>query len=942
MRRWQLGTVGIVAGLVAALPTARAQGEGSSPASPTPAVTADGVRLAPSSDGRLGAVLVTAATEHVRAPDEEHLLPRLGTGTWRVASGSGPIDIAAAVGAHSNDLFADAGGVLHVEQAGRYTLMVGADDGLSVFVDGRRVLGRDEGRPQRQDDDLIPLDLTAGDHVVVMGLHQHAGDWTLGVRVLDDQLQPPRGASWVLPGAGPDVATTLAARMSSVHLDREVGDDGYHLRLSAKFPQGAPRDVPLAVHARLTSTAGASGATRTLFDVNAGDLAPGERGIGEESIALPHVAGSEVEDDDWTLHVDVAGRGVDLAFHPRHVVREAIAHADRALATRGDDSVQYLRDRLAGQVSKGDGDVDAQLDDARELDALASPLDDRKDPWAGRTGPMRRAYRSPLDGKLTEFALYVPADFDPDKRYPLIVALHGLNSHPMQMLMWLFGHDDPMHDGNWEDRHPRRELENLQAIVVAPGGHFNTMYRDLGEEDVMSVTAWAQEHYPVDEARVTITGPSMGGIGTAACALHHPDRFAAAEPLCGYHSYFVRGDIGNRALRPWEHFIAEERSNALWAENGVYIPMFIVHGTQDKPEENSGVLIDRYEELHYAMKHEHPDLGHNVWQPTYEGLKGARWLLWHQRPLHPRVLRFKTPSTRWADDAWLHVREMASSDAWGEVFARIDKQNGIHVSARGVRALGFDRDAEKIDDTMPVDVIADGSKMTFQAGEAIEIHREGDAWKPGPAVHAGLFKHGTMTGPLRDVLHEPILFVYGASDPAQTRANEEAAQAWARVRWGIHVDYPVMSDVEFAAKGEALANDKALLLVGNARSNALVRELEPGLPIRIEGDDVVVNGVHVTPTDGPADRSQLGAAFIYPNPRRTDRYVVVVEGVGALGTWRSMSLPDMLPDYVVYDAGVGPARGGLILGSATVRSAGFFTNDWTVAAAAVAADPAMR
>ncbi len=163
-----------------------------------------------------------------------------------------------------------------------------------------------------------------------------------------------------------------------------------------------------------------------------------------------------------------------------------------------------------------------------------------------------------------------------------------MNGHPMQMLQWLFGHDDPAHDGNWEDRHPRRDLERLDAIVVAPDGHFNAMYRDLGEEDVMRVTDWAMAHYPVDEARMTITGPSMGGIGTAACALHHPDRFAAAEPLCGYHSYFVRGDIGGRshAAVGALHRRGAERTS-MWAENGLYLPMFVVHGTKDLPEENS-------------------------------------------------------------------------------------------------------------------------------------------------------------------------------------------------------------------------------------------------------------------------------------------------------------------------------------------------------------------
>jgi hypothetical protein len=148
-----------------------------------------------------------------------------------------------------------------------------------------------------------------------------------------------------------------------------------------------------------------------------------------------------------------------------------------------------------------------------------------------------------------------------------------------------------------------------------------------------------------------------------------------------------------------------------------------------------------------------------------------------------------------------------------------------------------------------------------------------------------------------------------------------------------------MSDTEFLARGESIANDRALFLVGNARSNRLVRELEPSFPIRIEGDDVVVGDKHVAPKDGTAGASpardgittsQLGVAFIRPNPRRPDRYVVVVEGVSPLGTWRSLSLPDMLPDWIVYDEDVAPARGLLLLGSGTPRAGGMFTNDWAL------------
>jgi predicted esterase len=917
---------------------------------------ASDARIALSGDGHFGAWLVAGAFDKTKLPDEERLSPRLGAPIgevrWTMASANnGPIDLVAALDAHSSDCVAYAGGILHIEHAGPHILLLGADDGVAVMVDGKRVFVRDDARPQRDDDDFVALTLSAGDHTIVLALHQRAGAWSFRARLLDAELEPPRGASWLLPGTSGTDAQALAARMSTVSFDRGLAADGYRAALAVRFPEGAPLGVRLDVHARLfrkpERSEGTddkqgvhSGATGDpLFDIDAGQVAIGDRGVQELSVILPRVGGDEVEDGDWVLHVEVAGRALDLAMHPRRAVREAVAHAERAMAEAREqlapwliagslDSLEHLRARLVGFVARGDGDVQAQLDDARELDDLAFALEAKRDPYASRRGPMRRAYRSPADGKLSEFALYVPPDFDPTRKYPLIVALHGMNGRPMEMLMWLFGHDDPARDGYWEDRHPRKSLEPLEAIVVAPDGHFNTMYRDLGEEDVMRVVDWATATYPIDETRVSITGPSMGGIGAAACALHHPDRFAAAEPLCGYHSFFVRGDLGG--MRPWEHFLAEVRSNVLWAENGQYLPLYIVHGTKDLPEENSGVLIDRYEELHYDVKHEHPDLGHNVWQPTYEDLKGARWLLDHRRPAHPRAIRFKTPRTRWADDAWVHVHELSSSGAWGEIMARIDRDNVIHVATHGVGALGLDRDRVLIDDAAPVTVGIDQSKIVFQAGEPIELHRERSAWKAGPATHEGQCKQRTTTGPIPDVFNEPLLFVWGASDPAQARANEETARAWARIRSGVRVDFPVWSDTEFFARGEPIANDRALFLVGNARSNRVVYELEPSLPIRIDGDSVLIGDRRVEAEDGPAGVSQLGAAFIHPNPRRPDRYVVVVEGVGPLGTWRSLSLPDMLPDYLVYDRGVAPARGMLVLGAASVRAAGYFGNDWAL------------
>ena len=288
--------------------------------------------------------------------------------------------------------------------------------------------------------------------------------------------------------------------------------------------------------------------------------------------------------------------------------------------------------------------------------------------------------------------------------------------------------------------------------------------------------------YPIDPSRVTITGMSMGGIGSAAVPLHRPHVFAAAEPLCGYHSYLIRGDVAGRAQRPWERYLAEERSNALWAENGEHLPLFIVHGTQDLPEENSGVLIERYEKLHFAVKHEHPEAGHNVWQQTYEDLKGLTWLMNRRVDLHPSHVRFKTTRTRWSTSAWVAVDELAGEAAWGEVDARANaKTRTVTATTSGVAQVTFARDPQLIG-TAPVTVTIDGQRFAFDEGEALVLGRDpavgrAGSWRKGALAHAGLYKHGAVTGPIRDVFAEPILFVYGDGERG---ARERAGRA--RVR----------------------------------------------------------------------------------------------------------------------------------------------------------------
>ena len=49
----------------------------------------------------------------------------------------------------------------------------------------------------------------------------------------------------------------------------------------------------------------------------------------------------------------------------------------------------------------------------------------RQDPFKDKTGFIRKAYRSNLDKTLQPYMVYIPADYEKNKRYPFFVFLHG-------------------------------------------------------------------------------------------------------------------------------------------------------------------------------------------------------------------------------------------------------------------------------------------------------------------------------------------------------------------------------------------------------------------------------------------------------------------------------------------------------------------------------------
>ena len=159
-------------------------------------------------------------------------------------------------------------------------------------------------------------------------------------------------------------------------------------------------------------------------------------------------------------------------------------------------------------------------------------------------------------GLRLPYRLFRPAGYDPSKRYPLVVYLHGgagagtdnrkhlaggnaraltafvgdavQAEHPAFVLapQTSRGGDE----GGWGgfDRPIRAEWDRTKVFVK--------YLPDLDDEPIDAVVrliATLEREFSLDSARFYVTGQSRGGYGTWGIVSRYPDLFAAAAPLCG-------------------------------------------------------------------------------------------------------------------------------------------------------------------------------------------------------------------------------------------------------------------------------------------------------------------------------------------------------------------------------------------------------------------------
>jgi predicted peptidase len=210
------------------------------------------------------------------------------------------------------------------------------------------------------------------------------------------------------------------------------------------------------------------------------------------------------------------------------------------------------------------------------------------------------------------YLLFVPKDYDKQKKYPLVLWLHGGGSRGDDLKL-LLRYGDEHGIGYFAKSDNQSEYP---SFIVAPQCPRNRLWGDPDSEQptnemrlVLEILEKVQADYSIDSRRLYVTGISLGGYGTWDIIGRRPEMFAAAVPICGG---------GNTSKAPLMV------KTAIWA----------FHGDKDElvNVSESRRMITAIRNARGDPKYtEYKGVGHNSWERAFTEPDLLSWMFAQRR-----------------------------------------------------------------------------------------------------------------------------------------------------------------------------------------------------------------------------------------------------------------------------------------------------------------------
>ncbi len=443
-------------------------------------------------------------------------------------------------------------------------------------------------------------------------------------------------------------------------------------------------------------------------------------------------------------------------------------------------------------------------------------------------GPQTRTYHSAVDDSDQPYALYLPQNFDPQRKYPLVISLHAEETNHAVNLVQLFGLGIPQTQIGLALGRGFPRLPDIDYIVACPFARGSIGYQGIAERDTYDVLADVERRYPIDPDRVYLTGISMGGGGALWLALTRPDVWAGVVAICP------------------SSIPASEQL----APNALNLPIRIYHGDQDiaVPVASSRAWQRRLSDAGDPVEYfELSGSRHNVWDAAYKARGEFDWFSKLRRNPLPERVRLVAREYRYASAYWIALDDIAPG-ALASMDAQLVSRTEAKAATRDVNA--FTLAARALD--LPALVTIDGDAVRVKAGAGLSFVKTGGHWKQGRA-EAGSKKPGAE-GPIATAESGAHIYVYGtADDPPQEVLDARRRVAERAADWSVPTMARPTLKLEVKADAAVTASDIAranLVLFGTRETNSMIARIAPEMPLALNAGAADYGLLFIAPAGG--------------------------------------------------------------------------------------------
>jgi len=247
-----------------------------------------------------------------------------------------------------------------------------------------------------------------------------------------------------------------------------------------------------------------------------------------------------------------------------------------------------------------------------------------------------------LDRKVTvggtayRYQVYVPADFKPSHKWPVIVFLHGNGAR---------GVDGLSQTDTGLASIIRRDRAQVPAIVVFPQADPSSRWSSPAmQEQVLACLNAAAREFNGDADRFYLIGYSMGGQGVLRISSRWPNRFAALVDISG--TVIATSPSATKqqvALDVQTHpFLNAPDIYRALAQRIAGTPIWIFHGDTDSsvPVEQSRQLVNALRSAGATVRYtEYSGAGHSIDERALSEPKLLPWLLSQTRKQYPQKIK---------------------------------------------------------------------------------------------------------------------------------------------------------------------------------------------------------------------------------------------------------------------------------------------------------------